>query len=472
MASTYINKQIIAEVVVSTPKKNGRMNWNAIMSNIQAKLPEFEGTKKMVQDLMRTKSMNELIKEQESKAKKAKAEKAKAKKALATTAHINDDDKDKESESEVVKIEGIEKKKNKDGSESRTVDLITAKDAVDMGETEILKTLGYDPRAFKLVSSSCRKGTWEAQSHEDGIVDLHSFRLNANVKPLEVGELNSAMIRDTLKGMLEAPILHPTPASLHITGDKIAIVSIADLHLGKLAWGPECGESYDHKIAISRFNYIVNEAIKRLEKEEGIERIVFFWAQDFFHFDSIEVTTTAGTRQDTDVRWQKMFQVGIKLLQEAIIKLEKIAPVFTFRVRSNHDTQIGFFANEAIAAYFHEDANVEVDTSPAPRKYFRYGVNLFGFAHGDKEGKRISSMMPNERPQEWGATWNHEFFLGHFHSLRTFEENGVILRYLSSPTGTDAWHCESGFIGAQKAAQVFIRGKEEGPLAEYNIHVE
>lgn len=469
MASTYVNaneKKVIAEVIVSTPAKNGRMNWNAIMQSIKEKLPEFEGTKKSVQDLMRTKSMNKLLQEQREEVHN----KEKSKKALASTAYINDEDSDTESESEIVKMDGIEKKKNKDGSETRTVDLVTSKDVVNMSETEILETLGYDPKAFKLISSSCRKGSWEAQSREDGIVDLHSFRLNANVKPLEVGEVNSSLIKDALKGMLKAPIMYPTP--LNVTGDKIAILSIADLHLGKLAWGPECGESYDHKIAIKRFNYIITEAIERLEKEESVEKIVFFWAQDFFHFDNIEVTTTAGTRQDTDVRWQKMFQVGIKLLQEAILKLEKVAPVYTFRVRSNHDTQIGFFANEAVAAYFHEDPNVEVDTSPSPRKYLHYGVNLFGFGHGDKEGKRISSMMPNEQPQAWGATWNHEFFLGHFHSLRTFEENGVILRYLSSPTGTDAWHCESGFIGAQKAAQLFIRGKEEGPMAEYTIHIE
>ena len=81
-------------------------------------------------------------------------------------------------------------------------------------------------------------------------------------------------------------------------------------------------------------------------------------------------------------------------------------------------------------------------------------------------------MMPIERPVEWGQTWNHEFFLGHFHSLRTKEESGVILRYLSSPTGTDAWHCEEGFLGAQKAAQLFIRGKQTGIIAEYTINVQ
>ena len=43
-----------------------------------------------------------------------------------------------------------------------------------------------------------------------------------------------------------------------------------------------------NKIAAKRFNYIINSSIDRLNKEEGIEKIIFFWSQDFFHFDSAQ----------------------------------------------------------------------------------------------------------------------------------------------------------------------------------------
>lgn len=451
-----MSKEKIAAILAAPIIRNGKVDWNATLHLVKEAVPDFDGSKKKLQDMQRTKSMQRLI---------AAAKEKAAKKAAETSATT---------EASAETVTEIERAKNKDGSYSATVDLLTARDAVNMSESDILRTLGYDPTMFKVVSSSCRKGTWQSlakNGDENEVVDLCSYRLTANVKPLTVGELNEEFIRKTLEGMLDKPIIHVTPM-VPKKSDKIAILSIADLHLGKLAWGPEVGESYDHKIATRRFNFIVNSAIDRLQKEDGIEKIIFYWSQDFFHFDNIEVTTTAGTRQDTDVRWQKMFQIGIKLLQEAITKLEKIAPVYTFRIRSNHDTQIGFFANEAIGAFFHDDPNVEVDTSPTPRKYIHYGVNLFGFGHGDKEGKRISSLMPIEQAKAWGVTTNHEFFLGHFHSLRVYEEGGVILRYLSSPTGTDAWHCESGFLGAQKAAQLFIRGKFEGQIADYTINVE
>jgi hypothetical protein len=125
-----------------------------------------------------------------------------------------------------------------------------------------------------------------------------------------------------------------------------------------------------------------------------------------------------------------------------------------------------------LSAYFTNNPNVVVEEEPSGRKYIKYGINLFGFGHGDKEGKRMASLMALEAPKDWGTTFSREFFLGHFHSRRTeVDENGVMLRYLASPTSTDAWHYECGYIGAQKNAQVFIRNKETGPVAEFTIPI-
>lgn len=470
-------KETVVEAYCQTERKNGKIQWGKIVEKVESVHKDiFKGCKnpkKKLQDLFRSEYIQNMIAAYE-KAAVTTAEPSVKKEKQATTAHIYDEDSNEESESEVVASETLEEKRNKDGSRSKTVDILTLEDATNMTDEKIMRILGYDPKYFKLVSSSCRRGTWQAQTKDDGgVIDLCSFRLNANVRPLGPDEINMETVQSVLREIVdEKEKLLTAKTTITPEGDKIAILSIADLHLGKLAWAPECGESYDHKIAVKRFNHIVNSGIERLKKEEGIEKIIFFWSQDFFHFDTIAVTTTAGTRQDTDVRWQKMWDYGTKMLVEAIDKLKAIAPVETFYVRSNHDTQTSYYAASLLDARFYNDPLVNIDTGASPRKYLQYGTNLFGFGHGDKEGKRISSMMPVERPVEWGQTRNHEFFLGHYHSLRTYEENGVILRYLSSPTGTDAWHCEEGFLGAQKAAQLFIRGKHTGKIAEYTIHVE
>lgn len=368
-------------------------------------------------------------------------------------------------------------KKNKDGSITKEVNIITPEGEIDVNdEVAVMKALGYDPRAFKLISANCRRGSWNMLSKANGgePIDLYSFRLTGSVKPLEPekGEVSLAMAQEALLNVVskqEKPIVYTRKK---IFGEKkVAIVNIADLHLGKLAWDKECGESYDHKIAVRRFNEIISGSIDRLKKEENVEKIVFFWSQDFFHFDNMSQTTTAGTFQQTDLRWQKMFMVGVELLIKAIYSLKEIADVYTFYVRSNHDEQAGFYAATVLGAKFNEDKQVTVDLSATPRKYVEFGVNLLGFAHGDKEGKRLPGLMSIEAPEAWGRTKNREFFLGHFHSQRVYEESGVICRHLSAPCGTDAWHNQMGFIGAQKGAQMFIRGESTGQIAEYYIPV-
>ena len=452
--SFYNENQVndyLVKVYMNTPKaKDGKVQWQLMADKIHKEKPEILAgvykPRKWLAHRFDSKAMQKKIQEYKKPQMKAKAK--------------NGD----------MKV--LSEETTREGLRSKSVELWTDKDISLMTDVEIIRLLGFDPEYCQLVSSTKKLSEWDAQSADGEINQLHSYRISGTVKPLKPGEVSMDMVKNVLiDAMREEKLMSPVKEKKPI-GDKIAIVSIADLHLGKLAWAPECGESYDYKIAIRRFNQIVNESVDRIKKEGGVEKIVFFWSQDFFHFDTTDVTTTAGTHQDSDMRWQKMFSYGSRILIEALERLAAIAPVETFYVRSNHDTQTAYYATEMLGAYFHENPNVLVDVHPSPRHYIRYGVNLLGFGHGDKEKKRIHSMMSIEAPKDWGETINHEFFLGHYHSQRTFEENGVICRYLASPTGPDAWHCESGFIGAQKGAQLFIRGKETGMMAEYFISVK
>lgn len=312
--------------------------------------------------------------------------------------------------------------------------------------------------------TSAHHSIWESPVRGGGTQTLCSSKITVKKRGCSPEELTKGF--DELLARREPPVVQVKKSD----GENIAILSIADLHLGKLAWGVETGENYDHKIAAARYNYIVDAAVSLL-KDMNVERIIFFWSQDFFQYDTVDVTTTAGTRQDSDVRWAKLFNLGCKLLIEGIEKLASIAPVSTFYTRSNHDEQSSYYATSVLWAYFRNTPDITVDRSPLSRKYVQYGVNLFGFGHGDKEGKRIEGLMQVEAPKEWGDTWFREFFLGHFHSLRQYEANGIVFRYLQSPTGTDAWHAQSGYIGAGKCAQLFVRNKKTGPVLQSEIYI-
>ncbi len=251
----------------------------------------------------------------------------------------------------------------------------------------------------------------------------------------------------------------PTP--IHADSTKMLEVPIVDLHLGKLAWAPETGEDYDHKIAQKRFLSVIYDVVERTSHLK-FEKVLFPVGNDFFNFDTITGTTTSGTLQNNDLRWQKLFTKGLELLIKAIDLLNTIAPVHVFCVPGNHDKMISFYAVCSLNCWYRTVDTVTVDTNPMSRKYIEFGKCLIGYTHMDKEKKRIEGNMQIEAAEAWGRTKYREWHGAHLHSEQVKEVHGIKIRNLSSLTGTDAWHFESGYVGALAVSQSFIWDKEKG----------
>ena len=253
----------------------------------------------------------------------------------------------------------------------------------------------------------------------------------------------------------------PTKSNPVPQGEYMLEIPIVDLHLGKLAWLPETGENYDYKIARQRYQSVLNEIYSRAQ-EKRIERILFPIGNDYFHFDTIQTTTTAGTPLDSDLRWQKMFTIGVEMLIWGIDKVAELGPVDVLSIPGNHDFMTNFYAAKYLEAWYKDNDRIKVSTDPKARKYFEYGNNLIGYTHGHKEKGRIFGNMQVEAPKAWGRTLYREFHTGHLHSEQVKEANGVIVRTLSSITGTDSWHFEHGYAGSIKKQQSFLWHKENG----------
>ena len=264
-------------------------------------------------------------------------------------------------------------------------------------------------------------------------------------------------------------------------GEMIAEVNIADLHLGKLCWRGDTGNNFDYKIARAVFQQIISDICRKLDGQP-LEYIIFPIGNDFFNSDNPEKTTTAGTPQDTDVRWQKLQEVGEEMLISAIDMLKTIAPVKALYVPANHDEVTAFGVSRTLRAWFRNDERVEIDTIPMARKYRLYGNTLICFTHGDKEyGKKGDYQKPStlaalpsvEARELWGQAKYCEVHAAHLHGEHSIEEmNGVIVRRVSSPTATDTWHYRSGFVGNVRKAQTFIYDKEYGLVDTINTPVK
>jgi predicted phosphodiesterase len=270
------------------------------------------------------------------------------------------------------------------------------------------------------------------------------------------------------------PVL-PAPS---FYGDKYLYeIAIFDLHLAKLCWDKETGENYDTGIAEERYLHAVADLMGRVQGLP-IERIVLPTGSDLLHVDNLYNTTTSGTQQDVDSRWQRAFCHAHKMLVTAIDSLARVAPVDVLIVPGNHDRERAFYIGEVLAAWYRNCDRVTVDNSPTPRKYMRYGTNLIGFTHGSEEKMdSLPLIMARERKQDWAETECREIHLGHLHKKREYRFNagdtfnGIAVRVIPSLCSADSWHNERGYIGGIRAAEAYLWSYESGYAGHFSSNV-
>lgn len=353
---------------------------------------------------------------------------------------------------------------NKDGTITSDKLIEISEDALK-NPNSLLKAHGFDTKEWELVSA--KNNVWNVYSKKDGVCDLYSSKIvvkpRTNISLDEIKEFYEGLITE-----YSSPIVKKY---VNPQNGMMLLLPIMDLHLGKFSECDIVGDSsYNSQSAREYFNYIIDNVISRVQ-EMNIDKIIFPIGNDFFHYDRADGCTTKGTSQDIDSKHQSLFKDGVTLLIDGISKLSKElgTTVEVFYVPGNHDMVTSYHALMSLWCYFHNNENVIVDTMAAPRHYIEYGNSLLGFTHGDKEKKRISGIMQVEAREAWGRTKYHEWILGHLHSEHTTEENGVIIRHLSSVTGIDTWHHESGFVGAIRKCTCSLWDKEYGLDSMFNI---
>lgn len=270
-----------------------------------------------------------------------------------------------------------------------------------------------------------------------------------------------------------------TESALVASGDEphVLVMGLFDAHFGKLAWAPETGDNYDLRIAETVY---ANAVADLIHKARGfpIGRVVMPIGNDFYHIDNTAYMTTGGTPQDADGRYAKIIATGEMAVIRAIDRLAGIAPVEVTWVPGNHDRLASYHLTRTLAAYYRNTDRVDVNLSPAERKYVRYGTNLIGLTHGNEEKHAsLPAIMATERATDWAETTCHEWLLGHLHKSRKTEtvsvdtHDGVTVRILRSLSGTDAWHFRKGYVGSQRAAEALLMGCDSGYSAHFQANV-
>ena len=283
---------------------------------------------------------------------------------------------------------------------------------------------------------------------------------------------------DELRRVLEAlpKAKKDTRKTKPVKDPHLLEINIPDLHYGSLCWAPESGENYDSEIAAERYLTAI-ERLLSLSNGFPVEKIHFPIGSDFFNTDTPQGTTTAGTMQHNDGRWQKMYAEGVGLMIQAINRLREVAPVEVILIQGNHDYQLSYCAAHAIDMHFAGVKPVTVDWSPRERKFRTYNQNLVCYTHGksangrpipDREWLKI---VTAEAAKEWGNTRWHEVHSGHTHHQTTNENGALIVQHLGSVSGTTPYEYSSGYVGSRKTAHAFVWHPENGTVAHLRHNV-
>ena len=247
--------------------------------------------------------------------------------------------------------------------------------------------------------------------------------------------------------------------------------SLPDIHVGKLSWRPETGQNYDLDLAIDAAREATKNLVSRVLPYKP-SRVVYIAGNDYYNTDNGK-TTTAGTPQDEDGRWQKTFREGWLQQCWQIDYLSQLAPVDVIMIPGNHDWQRTFSLGEVLLARYSKSTRVTINNEPLPHKYYRWGNILLGYMHGHNvKRNQLADLMANEVPTMYAACKWRAWRLGHLHhEIREMPTSKVAVRntivdVLPSLAGLDAYHKGAGYIG-MRSAKAFLWHKDCRDLTEF-----
>lgn len=252
--------------------------------------------------------------------------------------------------------------------------------------------------------------------------------------------------------------------------DLLTVYPIADLHLGMLAWGEECGDSYDAKIA-SRALRMAAEVLTA--KSEPTEHAVVANLGDFFHFDDDDKRTKAsGAVLDGDGRWSKVVRLGVQGLRHFIeCTLAKHRHVHVINSIGNHDDQSSLMLPLILEPYYMSEPRVTIESSPRFYHYYEFGQNLLGFHHGHRiKPSALPELMMADMREAMGRTKFSHWLTGHIHH-ESKEYRTCLVESFRTLASKDAYHTANGYR-ALRDIQSITYHKEFGECARNRVSYE
>lgn len=348
-------------------------------------------------------------------------------------------------------------------TQKREGDLLEARSTSRRIKTvdDLLKHIEADLTKYEVSASEATK--WEVATAgangEATITELH--RVFVRLKPKA-----GPTVIDAVAAMIEAAkkeIRRPAIKRQRRRDGLWGVVVMSDLHIGSRSWRQATGHDYDINIATRVIEKTTTDLIAR-SAASGVVRRSIVLAGDTMHFDTIAGTTTSGTYLDRDSRLQKAIDAASAAIFRAVEQSAETAQTDVLIVPGNHDSAMTWALQKILVERYRRSSAVAVNGEFTSRKYLTHGRNLIGVTHGDKGKKKLAGIMALEAAESWASCTHREWHVGHLHhqAAETSTIDGVLIRTHPTVVPPDAWHCESGFIGAERGMQGFVYSPDGG----------
>jgi hypothetical protein len=251
---------------------------------------------------------------------------------------------------------------------------------------------------------------------------------------------------------------------------KLAVVAMFDMHLGKIAF-----KHYTGNIDNLRYQEDYEEEFQKLlwfVKSQQPERILLPIGNDLFNVDNARLETLKGTKQSSTEDLHGVFNQGLGLMTMTIDALSTIAPVDVVLIPGNHAPTVETYLAIALKAIYDLNLNVTVDDRPIGRKYYSYGKNLIGLAHGELPLKKYAELLPYEAKEFFSNADHIEVLVGdkhveEIHKTPIVDGDGLTVRRLAALTKTDLWHYNQGYSLSKRRSYVLVYDKQHGIELQY-----
>lgn len=231
---------------------------------------------------------------------------------------------------------------------------------------------------------------------------------------------------------------------------------LPDLHLGLYAWGRQTGTSWDLKTALEIYR---RHMASLIERSPSARVGIILGGGDLLHADDeTKKTRKSGNVLDVDTRYPKVLSEACKLLVYQIELAKAKYPEVVVRILpGNHDEDSAVAVTWFLEAWFRNDEQVTIDTSPSEFWFYQIGEVMLGAVHGhNAKIKDMPGIMAARHKEMWGTStfrYAHGFHV-HHSSHGSDEAGGVRYETHQSPAAQDGYHDSAGYVSGRSLCSI------------------